>query len=100
MEYIKSVSEFNELIQNEKVLVDFYAEWCGPCQMLGKVLEEVDKERDDIKIVKVNTDDFLSLAKDFKIMSIPAVKVFEKGKVIKEKVGFMTKDELLEFIDN
>ena len=62
MEYIKSVSEFNELIQNEKVLVDFYAEWCGPCQMLGKVLEEVDKEKDDIKIVKVNTDDFLSLA--------------------------------------
>ncbi|MCI8569107.1 MAG: thioredoxin [Bacilli bacterium] len=100
MEYIKSVSEFNELIQNEKVLVDFYAEWCGPCQMLGKVLEEVDKERDDIKIVKVNTDDFLSLAKDFKIMSIPAVKVFENGKVIKEKVGFMTKNELLEFIDN
>lgn len=100
MEYIKSVSEFNELIQNEKVLVDFYAEWCGPCQMLGKVLEEVDKERDDIKIVKVNTDDFLSLAKDFKIMSIPAVKVFDNGKVIKEKVGFMTKDELLEFIDN
>ncbi len=100
MEYIKSVSEFNELIQNEKVLVDFYAEWCGPCQMLGKVLEEVDKEKDDIKIVKVNTDDFLSLAKDFKIMSIPAVKVFENGKVIKEKVGFMTKNELLEFIDN
>lgn len=100
MEYIKSVSEFNELIQNEKVLVDFYAEWCGPCQMLGKVLEEVDKERDDIKIVKVNTDDFLSLAKEFKIMSIPAVKVFENGKVIKEKVGFMTKNELLEFIDN
>ena len=100
MEYIKSVSEFNALIQNEKVLVDFYAEWCGPCQMLGKVLEEVDKERDDIKIVKVNTDDFLSLAKDFKIMSIPAVKVFENGKVIKEKVGFMTKNELLEFIDN
>ena len=100
MEYIKSVSEFNELIQNEKVLVDFYAEWCGHCQMLGKVLEEVDKERDDIKIVKVNTDDFLSLAKDFKIMSIPAVKVFENGKVIKEKVGFMTKNELLEFIDN
>lgn len=100
MEYIKSVSEFNKLIQNEKVLVDFYAEWCGPCQMLGKVLEEVDKERDDIKIVKVNTDDFLSLAKDFKIMSIPAVKVFENGKVIKEKVGFMTKNELLEFIDN
>ena len=100
MEYIKSVSEFNELIQNEKVLVDFYAEWCGPCQMLGKVLEEVDKEKDDIKIVKVNTDDFLSLAKDFKIMSIPAVKVFENGKVIEEKVGFMTKNELLEFIDN
>lgn len=98
MKYIKTVSEFNEAIKGEKVLVDFYADWCGPCQMLGSVLEEVDKELDDIAIVKVNTDNFLSLARDYKIMSIPAIKLFSNGEIIKEKVGFMTKDELLEFL--
>lgn len=98
MKYIKTVSEFNEAIKGEKVLVDFYADWCGPCQMLGSVLEEVDKELDNIAIVKVNTDNFLSLARDYKIMSIPAIKLFSNGEIIKEKVGFMTKDELLEFL--
>ena len=99
MKYIKSVAEFNEEIKNKKVLVDFYADWCGPCKMLGEVLESIDKERNDIEILKVNTDNLLTLAREYKIMSIPAIKIFEDGNVIKEKVGFMTKDELISFID-
>ncbi len=98
MKYIKSVSEFNEEIKKDNVLVDFYADWCGPCQMLGQVLEEVEKES-NIEIIKVNTDDFLSLARDYKIMSIPAIKLFSKGNIVKEKVGFMTKDEVLKFLE-
>ena len=96
MKYIKSVSEFNEEIKKDNVLVDFYADWCGPCQMLGQVLEEVEKES-NIEIIKVNTDDFLSLARDYKIMSIPAIKLFRN--IVKEKVGFMTKDEVLKFLE-
>ena len=98
MKYIKSVSEFNEEIKKDNVLVDFYADWCGPCQMLGQVLEEVEKES-NIEIIKVNTDDFLSLERDYKIMSIPAIKLFSKGNIVKEKVGFMTKDEVLKFLE-
>ena len=98
MKYIKSVSEFNEEIKKDNVLVDFYADWCGPCQMLGQVLEEVEKES-NIETIKVNTDDFLSLARDYKIMSIPAIKLFSKGNIVKEKVGFMTKDEVFKFLE-
>lgn len=100
MKYIKSVTEFNEAIKSKKVLVDFYADWCGPCQMLGKILEELDNETKDYEIVKVNTDNFLSLARDYKIMSIPAIKLFENGIVTKEKVGFMTKEELKKFLND
>ncbi len=99
MKYIKSESEFKELIKGQKVLVDFYADWCGPCQMLSKVLEDIDSERSDVEIVKVNSDNFLSLAREYKIMSIPAIKIFSGGNIIKEKVGFLTKDELIKFID-
>ena len=61
--------------------------------------EKMSKEFDDIEFVKVNTDDFLELAKEYKIMSIPALKVFEKGKVTKESVGLLSKSELLELLD-
>lgn len=99
MKHIESVEEFNEIIKHDKVLVDFYAEWCGPCQMLAPVLEKMSKEYEDIEFVKVNTDDFFELAKEYKIMSIPALKVFEKGKITKEAVGLLSKSELLELLD-
>ena len=98
MKYIKSKEEFYELIKKDKVLVDFYADWCGPCQMLSPVLEKLSKEYTDIEFVKVNTDDFLELAEEYKIMSIPALKVFEKGKITKESVGLISKQELLELL--
>lgn len=99
MKIIASKEEFYELIKKDKVLVDFYAEWCGPCQMMSPVLEKLSKEYTDIEFVKVNTDDFLELAEEYKINSIPALKVFEKGKVVKESVGLISKQELLELLD-
>ena len=99
MKHITSKEEFYELIKKDKVLVDFYAEWCGPCQMLSPVLEKLSKEYTDIEFVKVNTDEFLELAEEYKILSIPALKVFEKGKVVKESVGLISKQELLELLD-
>jgi thioredoxin len=97
MKYIESKEEFNELIKG-KVLVDFYADWCGPCRMLGPVLEDVEKKT-NISIIKVNTDDFLDIAKEYGIMSIPALKLFDKGKVIKEAVGYMEEEEVIEFLN-
>ena len=94
MKYIKTVNEFNEAIQGEKVLVDFYADWCNPCKMIGMILEEIE----DIDIVKVDVDRFGTIAKEYKVLSIPSLKIFSKGEVIKERTGFMTRDELEEFI--
>ena len=99
MKHIESVEEFKEIIKHDKVLVDFYAEWCGPCQMLSPVLEKLSEEYTDIEFVKVNTNEFLELAEEYKIMSIPALKVFEKGNVVKESVGLISKKELLELLD-
>ena len=98
MKYLEKTDNFNELINKEKVLVDFYADWCGPCQMLSPVLEELAKENNDVEIIKVNTDNFMELAQEYGIMSIPAIKLFSNGKLIKENVGFMTKEDLENFI--
>jgi thioredoxin 1 len=99
MTYLEKEEDFEKLISNDLVLVDFYANWCGPCQMLSPVLEKMSQEYKDIEFVKVNTDDFLDLAKEYKIMSIPALKVFEKGHVTKESVGLLSKAELMELLD-
>jgi len=99
MELLKQKSEFEELIKEGPIVVDFYADWCGPCKMMESIIEEVAEEHKELKFVKVNTDTFMSIARDYKIMTIPAFKVFEKGKIIKEKTGFMTKDEFEKFIE-
>ena len=84
----------NEVIKKDRVLIDFYAEWCNPCKMLGMILEDVDK----IEVVKLDVDRFGSIAKEYKVMSIPAIKIFSNGKVEKESVGFMSREELNNFI--
>lgn len=81
-------------------LVDFWAPWCGPCQMLGPVLEELGEELgDDAQIVKVNVDDEGELAAQFGVMSIPALKVFKGGEVVDEAVGVKPKEDLKELIE-
>ena len=100
MKHIETVEEFNEIIKKERVLVDFYADWCGPCKMLGPVLEEIATEKDDIEIVKLNVDNFFTLAKKYGVMSIPALKIFSQGSVVKQTEGFLTKGELLDFLED
>ena len=87
---------FEDLVKEGVHLVDFYADWCGPCKMLGTVLEEVS---DKIDIIKVNTDNFGDLANRFKVMSIPHLVFFKDGKEVSYSVGFMDKDMLLEKIE-
>ena len=82
--------------QNAKaVLVDFWAEWCGPCQMMGPVLEQIAAERDDLIVGKINVDEYPDLAGEYSVDSIPALLLFRNGKLEKRVAGFMNKDVLL-----
>lgn len=90
------------VLQNDKkVLVDFFAPWCGPCQALVPVVDELSEEmKDDVLIVKVNIDESPELAQQYGVMSIPTLKVFEGGEVVADHVGAMGKDDLKEFVAN
>ena len=83
------------------VVVDFWATWCGPCQMLAPVLEGVAEELEGkIKVGKINVDDQVELAMQYKIASIPTLLLFENGEIKKKSLGYLTKDQLLDFINN
>ena len=86
MKYLETKDNFKDLIKEGNVLVDFYAEWCGPCRMLGPILEEVSNENKDITIIKVNVDNFEDLAREYGIMSIPTVILFKNGKESNKKI--------------
>lgn len=92
---IKHVTEenFDEVVKEGRVLVDFYATWCGPCKMLGMTMESYDK-KGVIDIVKVDVDGAPNLSNKYKIFSVPTLVIFENGKEIKRTSGFMTEDEL------
>ena len=87
-------NEFKEAIKEGKVLVDCYADWCGPCRMLSPVVDELSEELKDMKFYKLNIDDAEEVATEYGIMSIPNLLVFENGKLKNQLVGFRTKDEL------
>ena len=85
---------FKELIK-EKILVDFYANWCGPCKMIAPILEKVES---NIKVVKVDVDVFEDLAKEYGIMSIPTLVLFENGLEVKRHIGFLDKERIENFL--
>ena len=80
---------------NVPVLVDFWAEWCGPCQMVAPVVDEIAEENPDIKVCKVNVDDQQELARQYHVMGIPTFMVFKDGKMVKRESRAMPKDEIL-----
>ena len=83
---------------NGKVLVDFWAEWCGPCMMLGPIIEEVSEDVDDVKFCKVNCDEARDVALQFGIMTIPNLIVFENGEQVNQSIGYIEKEDVLELI--
>ena len=88
-----------EVTESEKiVLLDFWAPWCGPCRMLGPIVESIAEEYPDVKVCKVNVDEEGDLAQQFGVMSIPAVFVMENGKIINQSVGVKPKQQLLEML--
>lgn len=92
--------EFDELIKHGTTLVDFYADWCGPCKMLGPILESLDEEYPDITFVKINCDNDIAVADRYGIMSIPAVFIIKDGEVIANILGYHGKEDMKKFIDN
>ncbi len=96
IKYLEKSSDFEELTK-AKCLVDFYADWCGPCKMLGSVIEDSVDEI-GIPVIKINTDKFPDLATRFGVMSIPTIIVMEEGKEIKKHIGFLGREELLDFV--
>ena len=96
---IINTEEFNELIKNGTVVIDFFADWCGPCKMLSPVIEEVSGEYTDIEFAKVNVDDNMDLAEKFGIMSIPQVYMFRNGEVVNKFGGYRDIGGVRAFID-
>ena len=88
-----------EVIRSDKpVLLDFWADWCGPCRRVGPALEEIAQERPDVKVGKINVDEQPELAAQFQIMSIPALMVVKNGEVVNSPVGARPKKHILELL--
>lgn len=95
--HLENSADFEKEIQGSLVLVDLYADWCGPCQMLAPVIEQLEQET-DLKVVKINTDIVPEIARLFRVMSIPTLLLFKEGKLVKRELGYMPIERLREFI--
>lgn len=82
----------------KKALIDFYADWCGPCKMLAPILHEISEENPDFIIAKINVDDSTSLAIQYGIQNIPTMLVMENGKIVNKAVGLRSKEQILEML--
>lgn len=90
---------FADDIKEGTVLVDFYADWCGPCKMIAPVLEQIAAESDDFKIVKLNVDENMAVAQQYGVRAIPTLLVLKNGEVAAKKAGFMPKDALVSWVN-
>lgn len=92
--------EFEKVRKEEGlILLDFYADWCGPCRMVAPVLEEVSQLREDVLVGKINVDDDEALAREFGIVSIPTLIVLKNGKIQKQVAGVRTREQILELLE-
>ena len=94
----KSNFEQEVLKSEKKVLIDFYADWCGPCRMVSPIVDEIAQEFSEYKVVKINVDEQPELAAQFGVMSIPALFVVENGEIVNKSVGAIPKAKILEML--
>ena len=88
-----------EVLQSEKpVLLDFYADWCGPCRMVLPIVEEIAEENPELKVCKVNVDEEQALAAQFNVYSIPSLFVLKNGEIVNQSVGAKSKEDILEML--
>lgn len=95
VKHLEKIEDFDKIIGENKVLVDFYADWCGPCKMLAPILEKVDF----VDVLKVNVDAYPTLATRYGVMSIPTLILFNNGKEVKKEIGFRNIDEIKKMVD-
>ncbi len=98
MDVVTNIKEFDEIIKNnKKVVVDFFATWCGPCQMLSPIIEKLEKTEKDIKFIKVDVDlADEKLVENYNVFQVPTLIYFKNGEPTKKQYGFKTKEQLLE----
>ncbi len=90
----------SEVLKSEKpVLLDFFATWCGPCRMVGPLIEEIAEENDSFKVAKLDVDELPEIAKEYRVVSIPTLMVFKDGKVVNQALGAMPKEKILALLD-
>lgn len=94
IKYIENKKQFEEEIKNNKVIVDFYAEWCGPCQLLAPILENIAKENDNVVVLKIDVDKNTELAREHGILSIPTIEIYKNSKLVDKKIGLLSKEEI------
>ena len=88
-----------EVMNSEKpVLLDFFASWCGPCRMVGPILDEIAEEREDIKVCKVDIDEQPELASRFRVMSVPTLMVMKEGRIVEQSIGARPKHQILAMV--
>ena len=99
MEVVITKENFEALKNgNLPLVVDFWAEWCGPCMMLSPLVDEVAEEMDDIKVCKINRDEAREIALQYGIMSIPTLLVFQQGEVVNQSVGLIDKQDIINLV--
>lgn len=96
IKYLSKNDDYFEIVSKGLLLVDFYAEWCGPCKMLSNVLENIDY----VDILKVNTDEFPEIATKFGVMSIPTLLFYKDGLVMQKEIGYRTPEEIKNVFNN
>ena len=90
--------EYKNIIKEGKVVIDCYAPWCGPCKMISPIIDKIAEENENTKFYKINVDNADEITKDFDIMSIPTILIFENGNLKEKVVGFKSKTELEELL--